>query len=184
MRQWDFIKIVSLPIEPIGLTVGERRKLYVFCIMLLDSYAVLARAWFSMARLAHPANHLRQSADLYPAGVDRMARFWCSAAFVSPWLVLVLGCLATWRLTSLLSLEAGPFHALLKFRSWVRREAPKKAHLGEGVTCPYCSSVWMSAIVTPCLCWQGQIAWQFSWCHWIAFSAGAIILHQLFGMKK
>lgn len=82
------------------------------------------------------------------------------------WLEFVIGSLATYRLTSLVTWERGPFWMFKRFRAWVRREAPKKSHLDEGVECPYCVGLWASALVTTFLWWRGAMPgadWPLWW---------------------
>jgi len=66
--------------------------------------------------------------------------------------LLELG-LATYRLTSLLSREAGPFDVFVNFRSWagVYDIGPDKKPvtvLGRMVECPYCMGVWVAMALT------------------------------------
>jgi hypothetical protein len=55
--------------------------------------------------------------------------------------------LATFRLTVLLTKDKGPGWLILKFRRLVKRKTPPKAHLDEGVECPWCASVWFGAAI-------------------------------------
>jgi hypothetical protein len=50
--------------------------------------------------------------------------------------------LATFRLTVMLTKDNGPGWIFKKLRGLVKKETPKKAHLDEGVECPWCASVW------------------------------------------
>lgn len=61
--------------------------------------------------------------------------------------------LATYRLTSLLSREAGPFDVFVLFRSWagVYDIGPDKqpvTFLGKMVECPYCLGIWVAILLT------------------------------------
>lgn len=99
---------------------------------------------------------------------------------MNDWLLLVLGSLATYRLTILLSLELGPFWIFKRWRQWVKRKAPKKTHLDDGVECPMCTSVWVSALITALLWWLDLIAPAHGWLWWLSFSGMAILLHHQF----
>lgn len=66
---------------------------------------------------------------------------------------LVLG-LATWRLTSLLVKEDGPWDLFARFRSWAgvkfdaRSEPYAATFLGSLLTCVWCTSVWVGSFLT------------------------------------
>ena len=94
-------------------------------------------------------------------------------------LVLVL---ATWRLTSLLVWEDGPFEVFAKLRHWlgVRYDDMSQPYgsnwFAKGVVCPACASVWFGTM------WGiAYLLWNPTW--YIAFplalSAGAIIVESL-----
>lgn len=95
---------------------------------------------------------------------------------MNPWLILVLGCLATYRLALMFSKESGPGRLFKK----LRHAAPAKSATREGLSCLHCESVWWAAPVTIFFGWQGEITWVTSWLWWLAFSAGAIIIHHAF----
>jgi hypothetical protein len=59
-------------------------------------------------------------------------------------LILVL---VVFRLTLMITTEAGPAWVFKYFRRAVKRGAPKATHLDEGITCPWCVSVWVGAAV-------------------------------------
>jgi hypothetical protein len=84
------------------------------------------------------------------------------------WYRLVLGVLATWRVTHLLHAEDGPWKLLLRFRTAVR------ASLGTLLDCFYCLSLWIAAPLAYLLgeSWEERL--------WLlpALSAAAILLER------
>lgn len=66
---------------------------------------------------------------------------------------LVLG-LAAWRLTSLLVNEDGPWNIFARFRHWVGVRFNEKSEpygtnfLADGLTCVWCTSVWVGVCLT------------------------------------
>lgn len=94
-------------------------------------------------------------------------------------LPLVILILATWRISSLLVNEAGPFDALVKMRHGlgVRYDEYSEAHgenvVAEALTCVWCTSIWVALIVTiPYMLFPVVVPWL---CLPLAVSAGAII---------
>jgi len=94
--------------------------------------------------------------------------------------------LATWRLTSLLVWEDGPFEvfAKLRHRLGVRYDEMSQPYgsnwFAKGVVCPACASVWFGTM------WGiAYLLWNPTW--YIAFlfalSAGAIIVESLIADK-
>ena len=83
------------------------------------------------------------------------------------WYGLGLGVLAAWRITHLLHAEHGPWGVLARVRAVARRLG-----LGELVQCFYCLSLWTSA---PLAWWLGA-TWPERALHWLALSAGAILI--------
>jgi hypothetical protein len=86
------------------------------------------------------------------------------------WLLCILGVLATWRLTHLLVVEDGPWHAMLLFRKRF-----SKSIIGDLLDCFYCSSMWVSIIFSVLL---GQTLTD-CFMLWLALSAAAILLENL-----
>jgi Protein of unknown function (DUF1360) len=82
---------------------------------------------------------------------------------------LILGILAVWRVTHLLSFEDGPANLLTKLRARL-----ENGLLGNLIECFYCLSVWVALpfafVVGESL--QGQLLL------WPALSAGAILLER------
>src|SRR5690606_33513915 len=64
---------------------------------------------------------------------------WCAARNMQNPLDLLLLALATWRLTSLLVQEAGPFRVF----QWMRKHIPH----GGLLECIWCCSVWCAALL-------------------------------------
>ena len=93
---------------------------------------------------------------------------------------LVILALATWRLSSLLVREDGPFDVFGKFRSAVGVKYDEHSRpygtnpVAEALTCLWCTSIWSSTF----LCLIGRIPHG----HWIvtllAGSAGAILVDE------
>lgn len=89
---------------------------------------------------------------------------------------LLTGILATWRLTSLLYREDGPFDVFGKVRdlAGVRYDEMSKpfsdSQVGKALTCFWCTSIWAGLIVG-----RGSIF------RALAYSAGAILIRELTG---
>jgi hypothetical protein len=89
---------------------------------------------------------------------------------MSPWYRLVLGALATWRLTHLLNAEDGPWEIFVKLR-----RAVGDGFFGQLLDCFYCLSVWVAA---PLAILLGE-TWTERLLLLLAFSALAIALERL-----
>jgi hypothetical protein len=89
-------------------------------------------------------------------------------------LYLIIGGLATFRISLLVSKEDGPAFIFRK----IRRMPPKKSSAHEGLSCPWCVSVWASAIVTTFYWWTSIITGVEWPLHWLAISALGIIINQ------
>jgi hypothetical protein len=93
---------------------------------------------------------------------------------------LVTLVLATWRLSSLLAQEAGPFDAFARLRLAVGvwydddGEPHGRSVLAQGITCVWCNSVWVGVVLA--------LAWRFApvAAFWVALplalSAGAVVV--------
>ena len=95
---------------------------------------------------------------------------------------LAIFALATWRLASLLAVEAGPLELFVKVRHLlgVRYDDHSIMYgehwLAKGVICVWCNSVWFGAL------WA--ILWAlFPWARWLALpfalSGAAIVIERL-----
>ena len=82
---------------------------------------------------------------------------------------LIVGTLAVWRATHLVSAEAGPWEALSRLR-----RAAGNGFLGKLLGCFYCSSLWIAAPVAALI---GE-GWQERALLWLAVSGGAILLER------
>lgn len=97
---------------------------------------------------------------------------------------IVVLALATWRLTSLLVWEDGPFEifAKLRYRLGVRYDEQSIAYgtnwFAKGVVCPACASVWFGFL------WAIAY-WIYPHTWWVALSfalsTGAIVLEKWIG---
>jgi hypothetical protein len=61
--------------------------------------------------------------------------------------------LATYRLASLISREAGPFDMFVHFRSWagvydIGPDKKPETMLGRMIECPYCTGVWVAIFLS------------------------------------
>ena len=78
----------------------------------------------------------------------------------------IIGALATFRLTVLVSRDAGPFHVFSKLRSLDKGTSVLK--------CPYCSSVWLAGFICLLFYFFGGVMCNLAeWCC-ILFSFSAI----------
>jgi hypothetical protein len=90
--------------------------------------------------------------------------------------------LAVFRLSLLLSKEDGPMWVFRK----LRRSVPAKSSAKEGISCPWCVSIWFANLVVLYLCaktfWLSEAKWFIiagdSFLLMLALSAGAIIINQ------
>lgn len=92
--------------------------------------------------------------------------------------------LATFRLTVLLTKDKGPGWVILKFRRLVKRKAPKKTHLDEGVECPWCASVWFGTVLAVAEFFlHGNSVYEVTIIA-LALSGGGVVLNQAFTKDK
>ena len=91
----------------------------------------------------------------------------------SPWFLLVLAVLATWRLSHLVAREDGPFDVVLRLRA-----RAGEGMLGRLMDCPYCLSLWFAAPAALLLArrFPGFLAWCVAW---LAISGGSSLLEKL-----
>jgi hypothetical protein len=83
---------------------------------------------------------------------------------------LVMGILAVWRVTHLLSVEDGPWNILI----WIRRKIAS-GFWASLVNCFYCLSLW---VAVPFAFFIGENLKDRSFL-WLAFSAGAILIERV-----
>jgi hypothetical protein len=95
------------------------------------------------------------------------------------WFLLVLGAMATFRLSHLITIERGPLAIFERFRA---RMPGGRGSVKELVNCIWCFSLTASAIVCLIL-WAGgmQMAWDFWILHWLAFSSVSLLIHRACG---
>lgn len=87
-----------------------------------------------------------------------------------PFYWLILGILATWRITHLLQSELGPWNIVTHLRGWIG-----KGFLGELFDCFHCLSIWVAA---PFAYLIGE-GWKEVFLLWLAMSAGSILLEEI-----
>lgn len=90
-------------------------------------------------------------------------------------LVFLLGTLAVWRVTHLISAEDGPFDVMVRIR-----RALGHGFWGKLMDCFYCSSMWVSAPFG----WFLGHTWQERLLLWLALSGGAILLERATAPKE
>lgn len=89
-------------------------------------------------------------------------------------LQLLLGGLATYRLSLLISKEDGPAYIFRK----LRKLPPPNSSVKDGLSCEWCMSIWMGALVALYLWWADRIGGREWPLYWLAMSAIAIICNQ------
>jgi hypothetical protein len=87
---------------------------------------------------------------------------------------LILGILATWRITHLLNAEDGPWDLLVKLR-----RLAGNGFFGGLLDCFYCLSLWVAAP----LAWFLGSGWKERLLLWPALSAAAILLQRATGPR-
>ena len=94
-------------------------------------------------------------------------------------LYLIVGGLATYRLSLLISKENGPGAIMLKLREHPSQPRFMKALL----SCEWCVSVWMAALIATYLWWLGKFPGAEWPLYWLALSAIAIICNQQWSQR-
>jgi hypothetical protein len=89
---------------------------------------------------------------------------------MTPYYLLILGILATWRITHLVVIEAGPWDVFGRLR-----RAAGSGALAELLGCFYCFSLWTAALFAY---WLAS-TWRHRLLLWPALSAAAILLERL-----
>jgi hypothetical protein len=95
------------------------------------------------------------------------------------WLEFVVGCLATFRMSLLISKEEGPAEAARK----VRHAAPE-GWIKRGFYCEWCQSFWWGMLAALFFAATGRIGWVDFVIYWLAFSAGGIVFNQAFTREE
>ena len=89
---------------------------------------------------------------------------------------LVIGVLACWRVSLLLTQETGPWEILARLRDRVGvhyneyHECEGTNELAKALCCVYCTSVWVSVILT--------VGMRLPWLYWLAIAGGAALLQK------
>ena len=86
---------------------------------------------------------------------------------------LLLGGLATYRISLLISKEDGPAYVFRR----LRRQAPNTS-LREGLSCEWCMSIWAGALVATYYWWISIVPGREWPLYWLAMSALGIICNQ------
>lgn len=90
------------------------------------------------------------------------------------WYWFIVAGLAAFRLALMVSSEDGPAFVFRK----IRRLPPPKSATKEGLSCPWCMSVYASALVVLMLAFKDQYGWLSYVLHWLAISSIAICVNQ------
>ena len=92
------------------------------------------------------------------------------------WFLFVLGSLATFRLSHLVSKERGPLAVFERIRNFM---SGGRGSAREWVSCIFCFSLTASALVC-ILLWTGGFLpfWHDRILHWLGFSAVTLIINQ------
>ena len=92
------------------------------------------------------------------------------------WFALIIGGLVTFRLALLVSKEDGPAFIFRK----LRKLPPPKSATKQGLSCPFCVSVYAAALVTGYEWWLEWIPANQTPLYWLAMSTLAIFANQQF----
>lgn len=88
----------------------------------------------------------------------------------------LIGVMVAYRLSLMFSKESGPAFIFRK----LRRLPPAKSATKEGLSCLWCLSVYSAALVTLFLWYRGDVRPLDTPMIWLATSAGAIAMNQIF----
>lgn len=99
----------------------------------------------------------------------------------------IIVALATWRITSLIVREDGPYDIFAKFRKWIgvyydELNIPQgKNVIAKGITCVWCASVWFSFAVSFFAFDYGANIRLFTdfMFHWFGLSAAVIVIDEV-----
>jgi hypothetical protein len=95
------------------------------------------------------------------------------------WFILVLGSLATFRLSHLMTKERGPLAMFERIRASLPRG---RGSVKEWVSCIWCFSLTASAFVCVLL-WLGgvSLSWEYWLLYWLSFSAASLLVNKACG---
>jgi len=98
------------------------------------------------------------------------------------WFIFVLGALATFRLSHLVSKERGPLAVFERLRNAM---PGGRGSVKEWLSCIFCFSLSASALICLIL-WCGalNLSWEEWVLHWLGFSAVALIINQALAFQK
>jgi len=102
-----------------------------------------------------------------------------------PIATLAIMVLATWRLSSLLSREDGPYNMLSRLRGKlgvvqnVNSEPYGTNEFARGLLCMWCNSVWVAAVMAIMACVIGLVDIRMVLYAIFALSAGAILVEEV-----
>lgn len=88
--------------------------------------------------------------------------------------VFILSCLATYRISYMLSRESGPFDVFAKLREAPALHPVLRKLLG----CILCESVWWAGLISLYLISLGLLATSFAPIYWLATSGVSVIICQ------
>jgi hypothetical protein len=103
--------------------------------------------------------------------------------FMMIWLLFVLSILATWRITSLLVMEEGPFDMFARLRSFVGVQYDDHSNpygenaLSKIFSCVWCMSVWVALVVTV-FSMSDPVNLRLFFLWWLSTSTGAILVNR------
>ena len=103
----------------------------------------------------------------------------------------IIVALATWRITSLLVNEDGPYDIFARIRKFIgvyydeMNEPQGKNVIAEAITCIWCASVWIAFAVSFFAFEYGaNIHWFVDFVlHWLGLSAAVILIERIVGDK-
>lgn len=96
------------------------------------------------------------------------------------WFLFLLLALATHRLSTMLTQETGPGRMFERLRRLVKRKSTNGSGLKEGISCPWCVSVWFGAIFAiAAFLFLASTTFQLIVMA-LALSDAAVILNQMF----
>lgn len=99
---------------------------------------------------------------------------------MNEWLQFLIYSLATYRLSLLITKDVGPGWMFKHFRRWVKREAPKKSHMDDGIECLFCMSMQIGLVMAVAYGFLHGYKVFDLFILALALSGAAIILHKTF----
>lgn len=99
---------------------------------------------------------------------------------MTSWLDFALQGLATYRLTLMVTKEAGPGWWFKLLRREVKRKAPRATHMDQGISCPFCMSMQIALILSCSHYFLNEYALYQGLIFALALSSVAVIANQLF----